>query len=92
PRFPKDVLDHVRSSGIDALTWQPKPGIRQATVSVHANGYTVVAGRSLRMTEQRISLLGRQVLFSWAMALLAMAAVTLLLQMLEKRPEMGKLH
>lgn len=86
PRFPKAVLDHVRNSGIDALTWQPRSGIRQATVSVHTNDYTVVAGRSLRLTEQRISLLGRQVFFGWAMSLLAMALVVLLLQMPEKRP------
>jgi hypothetical protein len=51
------VLDHVRQSGEDRVTWQPEPGVRMATVVVRrgdAGGGFIVAGRSLAETEDRI--------------------------------------
>ncbi len=68
---PKGVLDTARAKGEDRVTWQPKPGVRQAIVAVKVTGEQggfVVAGRSLRETEKRIDDLSR-------LALAALAAV-----------------
>ncbi|MBS1525157.1 MAG: hypothetical protein JST19_05875 [Bacteroidetes bacterium] len=86
PQFPKGVLNHTRSKGADAVTWQPRPGIRQATVTVGAKDYTVVTGRSLRLTEERISLLGSQVLFGWVLSVLAMLVIAFLQEMVVQKP------
>ena len=55
------------------VTWQPQPDIRQAIVLVHyksqqGEGY-VVAGRSMRLTEERIIQLGENLLLTWAFTL-----------------------
>ena len=65
PEFPTSVFDSVKKSGEEAVTWQPKSGVRMATVVTHYNstasgtpdGY-IVAGRSLREVEKRINNLG----------------------------------
>src|SRR5579859_3595514 len=53
PPFPASVFDSTRARGEEAITWQPEAGVRSAVV-VHSwrDGF-VVAGRSLRLTEQR---------------------------------------
>ncbi len=71
PTVPKGVLDAARSNGINAVTWQPKPGIRMATVTVPWNGGTVTAGRSLRVVEQRVDTLGQLVGLAWIVTLVA---------------------
>src|SRR4249919_220504 len=49
PRVPHGVLESARASGRDAVTWQPRSGVRVATVTVPWSGGTVLAGRSLRV-------------------------------------------
>jgi len=52
---PVGVFDAARTGGMDAITWQPEPGVRSAVVMVaYANGY-VLAGRSLEQVELRES-------------------------------------
>ena len=52
---PAGVFDAARTGGMDAITWQPEPGVRGAVVMVaYANGY-VLAGRSLEQVELRES-------------------------------------
>ena len=53
PVPPAGVLASARSSGRDAVTWQPRAGVRIAAVVVGWRGGTVLAGRSLRLTEER---------------------------------------
>jgi hypothetical protein len=56
PPLPAGVLDAVAGRGEDRITWQPGPGIRIATVIVPYGGTEpgfVLAGRSLRLVEQR---------------------------------------
>jgi hypothetical protein len=48
------VFDTVRARGKDRATWQPENGVRSATVAVRWHGGFVVAGRSLRLTEQHV--------------------------------------
>jgi hypothetical protein len=53
PVPPAGVLGAARSSGRDVVTWQPRPGVRIAAVAVGWSGGSVVAGRSLRLVEER---------------------------------------
>ena len=48
---PAGVFDYGRSHGEDTVTWQPAAGARSAIVVDAYNGGFVVAGRSLRETE-----------------------------------------
>lgn len=56
PLVPTGVFDHVRQSGEEHVTWQPEPGVRQATVIVAYGGSQpgfVMAARSLLEAENR---------------------------------------
>jgi hypothetical protein len=54
PAPPSGVLRSAQASGRDAVTWQPREGVRIALVALPWNGGTVIAGRSLRVVESRI--------------------------------------
>jgi energy-converting hydrogenase Eha subunit F len=48
------------------VTWQPQNNLRQAIVLVQApNGYWVVSGRSMRLTEERILQLSKNMFIGW---------------------------
>jgi hypothetical protein len=71
---PAGVFDEARRSGENRISWQPRPGVRSATVSVRVPGGSrrvVVAGRSLRETERRVDQLGLRALAAWLGASLA---------------------
>jgi hypothetical protein len=53
PIPPLGVLDAARQDPPNAVTWEPRAGVRVATVTVPWNGGTVLAGRSLREVERR---------------------------------------
>jgi hypothetical protein len=53
PVPPAGVLAAAAASGRNMVTWQPRSGERFATVSVPWSGGTVMAGRSLRLVEER---------------------------------------
>jgi hypothetical protein len=86
-KIPPGVIDYLKKNGRDAATWQPRPGVRQAMVgfSTANKGYIVVAGRSLRLTEERIERLGEQVAFGWAMSLTGMLVVAFLQGLVAKK-------
>ena len=78
PEFPQGVFGYVREHGQDRITWQPREGVRQATVierfqSDSAGGY-VVAGRSLREVEKRIGLLLLITALAWAVSLVGLTS------------------
>ena len=52
PVPPSGVLESARSTGRDAVTWQPDSGVRMALVVLPWHGGTVAAGRSLRRVEE----------------------------------------
>lgn len=65
PLPPRGVLTSIPSSGRNEVTWQPAPRVRIAAVVVaYANGY-VLAGRSLRVVEERESALSQWVILAW---------------------------
>ncbi len=53
PVPPLGVLEHARVDPPNVVTWQPRTGVRIASVSVPWGGGTVLAGRSLREVERR---------------------------------------
>jgi hypothetical protein len=53
PDFPVSVFDGLQGGGQDRITWQPEVGVRSAVVVEHWRGGFVLAGRSLRLTEER---------------------------------------
>ncbi len=52
PTPPAGVLDHAAAGSPNRVTWQPRDGVRIATVTVRWGGGTVLAGRSLREVER----------------------------------------
>lgn len=74
PAVPAGVLAGARATGLDAVTWQPRPGVRIATVTVPWNGGTVLAGRSLRLVEEHAATLELLVGGGWLATLAALAA------------------
>jgi hypothetical protein len=52
PTIPYGVLAAANGQTYNFVTWQPESGIRIATVSVAANNYYVLSGRSLTEVEK----------------------------------------
>lgn len=79
PVPPAGVLDFVRRNGREKVTWQPRPGVRLASVIQRVGGKTpgfLLAARSLRVVEEQETLLWRMVAGGWfvVMALLLVGA------------------
>ncbi len=74
PALPLGVLTTADEKGQNRITWQPRPGLRQALVitKAGAKGFAV-SGRSLRETENRISQLSGFIIFGWIVSLLLLA-------------------
>jgi len=87
PTMPSGVLKYVKEHGEDVITWKPREGIRYALVLQKTKGesfYFVVAGRSLKKTEERISMLGRQVELGWLVSIVIVFIVTYTLKPVPK--------
>jgi len=78
PIPPSGVLEEARRAGIDKVSWQPRAGVRVATVTVPWKGGTVMAGRSLRLVEERETALEGIAAAAWLLALVGSAAASLL--------------
>jgi hypothetical protein len=70
---PPGILANARATGRDAVTWQPRAGVRIATVTVPWSGGSVLAGRSLRLVEEHASALELIVAAGWLATLAALA-------------------
>ncbi len=77
PRYPLGALESASARGENRVTWQPEAGVRLATVARPWSGGFVVAGQSLRLTEQHIDTIGALCVAGWltTQALIALAAV-----------------
>lgn len=51
PVVPKGVLDYAKVKGINKVTWQPRAGVREATVVIPYPHGWILAGRSLSVVE-----------------------------------------
>jgi hypothetical protein len=86
PAPPRGVLDAARPGSPNAVTWQPRGGVRIASVTVSWSGGTVLAGRSLRRVENQewnAELIAGAV---WLVALAALAVASAAAAWLWPRP------
>ena len=77
PQIPNGVLASAQKQGETKITWQPKVGVRSATVIVYykgANPGYVLVGRSLREVEIREDNLTLMIFATYVLTLLATAA------------------
>jgi hypothetical protein len=80
PLLPPGMLQYTRGQGEDRITWQPENGVRIASVVVHVEGMNsgfILAGRSLRDTEERIDQMGMLVTAGFAASLVATFAAVI---------------
>lgn len=79
---PAGVFTAAKTSGENRVTWQPRPGVRQAVVAVRIPGGrgVVMAGHSLREAERHIDQLTQMTGAAWvAILVIAFAACMLFL-------------
>jgi hypothetical protein len=89
--YPTSVFDSAPAGGRrDEVTWQPRSGVRAATVVVGFKGGWVVAGRSLRLVEEREDLVGELAIAGWLAALAASAVAVLAVELAARRLEEGQ--
>ena len=74
PSPPVGVLNVARTTGRDAVTWQPRPDVRVALVVLPRKSGTIVAGRSLRAIESRIEAIEALVAVGWLAGLAILMA------------------
>lgn len=74
---PAGVITAAASSGSNHVTWQPRPGLRFATVEVRSGNRVVMGAQSLIPTEQRADRLGLLVAFAWLGTMIVIGLVAL---------------
>ncbi len=77
PILPVGVLAAATATGRDAVTWQPREGVRVATITIPWSGGTVTSGRSLRLVEDHVSALAVIVGAAWIATVFALAIASL---------------
>ena len=77
PAPPHGVLDAARPSSPNVVTWQPRLGVRIATVTVTWTGGTVLAGRSLQQVEVRETNAELIAGLTWLASLVALLAASI---------------
>jgi hypothetical protein len=82
PRPPLGVFEYARIHGSDTVTWQPRRGVRIAAVARYVPGRHpgyLLAGRSLRTTEEYDGLLRRMTFLGWFAVMLLLGSGAALL-------------
>jgi hypothetical protein len=87
PLPPGGVFDRLSGAARSEITWAPRPDVREAAVIIpYRNGY-VLAGRSLRLIEQREDALGQlTILFFFVMLVASGLAALAVCWAVPKRP------
>jgi hypothetical protein len=75
PFLPNGVLDSTKQLGENRISWQPRQGVRIATVIVSYKDGFVLAGRNMREVEQRESQVSTFAGITWVLAMLGTLAV-----------------
>lgn len=78
PVPPLGVLDAARADPPNKVTWQPREGVRIASVTVPWSGGTVLAGRSLREVERQEDDILLIAAAAWLVMLVALGAAALI--------------
>lgn len=76
--LPAGVVATARSAGRDAVSWQPREGLRFATIEIAVGSRVVIAGQSLAPSESRTDRLTVLIAIAWFVtSLLAVAGIYL---------------
>lgn len=78
PKVDKDVLEAAKDKDYNAVTWEPKEGVRIAAVAVEAKDYYVLSGRNLREVEHNESETLQIVLLGLIVSVILLGAVFVL--------------
>lgn len=96
PVPPSHVFDAAKTKGLNRLTWQPRAGVRLATIvkpyagSGESKGF-VLSGKSLKEVESRTRELLKLTVIAWAAALVVnLLVVMLLFGKKEENQELGQ--
>ncbi len=89
PVPPRGVLDAARQDPPNAVTWEPRAGVRIASVTVRWHGGTVLAGRSLREVEQQEGNILLVAAAAWLVMLGALAVTAVVASWLWPRRMIG---
>ncbi len=73
PELPSGVFNQAKKREL-RFTWQPKPGVRLATVMTRTNSGFVLAGRNMREVERREEQLEHLVGFGWLLSVAGLLA------------------
>jgi hypothetical protein len=87
PAMPNGVLEYSKDHGSDIITWEPRNGVRSALVIQPFSGTMdgfVVAGRSLRVVEDRESNLVAMIGLGWIFSISGLLILVILLQLFLK--------
>lgn len=89
PVPPRGVLEFASAHGEERFTWQPRAGLRLASVvrRVADGGGYVVTGRSLREVERRKQIILGDVALAWVLGLGGLLALTFALAWLRRAGE-----
>jgi hypothetical protein len=77
PALPVGVLDSTRQLGENRISWQPRQGVRIATVIVYYKDGFVLAGRNMHEVEQRETQVSMFAGTTWILAMLGTLAVVI---------------
>lgn len=89
PSLPDSVLTDTRQKGETRFTWEPKPGVRIASVVNHYKGQQsgfILVGRSLKEVEIREDDIKNIVLIGWLITLIVSLVAVKYLKAIGKRP------
>jgi hypothetical protein len=75
PTLPNGVLNSTKQLGENRISWQPRSGVRIATVIVSYKDGFVLAGRNMREIEQREAQVSTFAGMTWILAMLGTLAV-----------------
>ena len=75
PALPDGVLESTKQLGENRISWQPRNGVRIATVIVSYPDGFVLAGRNMREVEQREAQVSMFAGMTWILAMLGTLAV-----------------
>jgi hypothetical protein len=74
PSVDKGVLQHTTTEHNNAVTWEPKSGVRIATVTTKVGDYYVLGGQSLKLTEDRADMLFKLAALGWLVTMVCIVA------------------
>jgi hypothetical protein len=86
PDYPVGALEASKQSGENRVTWQPRDGVRIASVVVPFKQGYVMAGRNMREVEAGVSQTGALVAAAWVATMAAVLVAVLIVGFLLIRP------